>query len=1538
MTQVMINSTDIDGLSSPVEFPNPTCKVIMGGSTFEGDAVWLGCDQANQYGGVAERRLQNDFSKRRLDSEQCLFCFTPEVSNDGTASLYASLSGAYSSEDTSAQFTYYTQPTITELVPKLGPASGGTPIQVYGENFKDVSTYCAFGSTKTVAQYVSSTNLICYSPESSVVDSFVLLEVTLNNQQYTLGNTRYYYYEDPEITNAYPAVSPLSGGINVTICGDFLYPFYGLGYSVDPTDYFIVRFGDVWVNGTLQNETCFFTTAPSQSSVGFVDVSITFNELDFSTGAEIFYYYYVPGVSGIQNRDASGVIPGSPDSIDIYGGPFDPSENYTCSYGDEVVEGEYINSTTIECPVPDDVKESGDSYPFSVGEDGNYTTPIDIKFSANPNIDSISPPCGYASGNTLVTIKGSSFSSIGENILTCVFNESLSSPGLVYDDSTVYCSNPPLSSNADLPSEVSLSLKFSNGASVSANNLFYTYMSDPEVVTVTPSYGALDGGNVIKLYLDLQGKYSTCGTEVKFGTHYGTMMSSYSDQGAIRVVVPKASYEDDVIPHVTLNGQDFVPASKGVFYSYIKYPETKIFSPEFGSNAGGFDVTIIGEGFDLDRQGGLASANYTCAFYTSEDTKPFAEVPVTSWTPFEVQCVAPAASDQSSIDVALQLDGEICQILGNNTIVLIETSLVESVSPSFAEVSNQEEISRITLSGSGLSCLTSQNCAPQCSFTLTTDSSVIFYTVGFTESSTTAYCEIPYVPVSSKYFVNFATDGVAFTTSKVEFSYFSPFVLSLNPNYIDISGSSLLTVLSGLGFFETTDLKYQLSSTDSSTTVMCSGEDCVFTNIKYVNETALEIVSLPSYSQISFTKEPPNPYVFNLWVSFDGGDTFTTNQLLLTYYSSPSSSGSSSGISGQVSSENKGTSLSAIYPQTLGSVTISTVWNDATDPTSFSAQCIMSGEYQKYTTSAIVIPTENSGEYIYLCDTSKVIESALDGTSETILSYLNQIQPGNYDFSLSLSGAGSLSQGIITIMTPPTISKISPFCSNLPSKGSSMTFDLTIDGDMETDLGSWSLLIFDQEYPLTQSSDLQTWSFTQEGSDNSDYVFTRDKGAFFLKYTRETGVPVVIFVQSVFQFQEYVQPEIIRLTPSSSMASDSSWVAIEGTYFYKITGTECTWKVKFNDTISEAVETLSPERIIALIPSGSSKTSTFYQVYISLDGENWYGGLDLYIYAQLDLISLSPAYGSSLGGTVIYIESNGLLEASSLTLNMLCSFQDVTDKSVPTVYTNAFISNSTTIVCQSPTGFADGVLFKVEVSLNGVDFSNSGLEFAMYATYGASPLAGPASGGFDLVVSGNGFQIAANAVGKSDVACKIGNEVIVASSYNETAIVCLVPQSPGGSNYYGQESISFTFDGEVFNDLGSSLIYFEDPIVSSYSPSSLPMSGGTIYLYGSAFRTEMIDDTDAICLYNGIDEGTLSFISTEEISCTFDSISSDESGDGSGLKIFGDGIYFDIGSLDITVSLYGVSKIFPTSTPYNFATSVSSHLPIAFRFPAHFKE
>jgi hypothetical protein len=175
-------------------------------------------------------------------------------------------------------YWYYSFPAINELIPDRGPDTGGTKILLKGRNFRPFydlgidnsnDTFCMFENLgKVPAIIVSPTKMTCLSPPSYVLRSSIV-EVTLNNQQYTDDNNVFNYYRPPYLFDINPREGPVNGTNKVI----------AIGSNFRDTKNITCKFNDIVVPGVFISTSEIECMAPEADHPGFVPLSIAM-ELD----------------------------------------------------------------------------------------------------------------------------------------------------------------------------------------------------------------------------------------------------------------------------------------------------------------------------------------------------------------------------------------------------------------------------------------------------------------------------------------------------------------------------------------------------------------------------------------------------------------------------------------------------------------------------------------------------------------------------------------------------------------------------------------------------------------------------------------------------------------------------------------------------------------------------------------------------------------------------------------------------------------------------------------------------------------------------------------------------------------------------------------------------------------------------------------------------------------------------------------------------------------------------------------------------------
>jgi hypothetical protein len=172
----------------------------------------------------------------------------------------------YNSQGTNAFNVTYAaaaQPTVTSVVPNMGPLAGGNSVTVNGTNFQSSGLVVTFGANTATCSNVTATAMTCTAPAHSAG----AVDVTVSVNSVASANTaadNYTYTGLPIVTS----ISPTSGptGSSVVVNG-----FNFTGATAVKFDSTVVNTGDV----TINSDTMITVTVPNTLTAGAHDITVT---------------------------------------------------------------------------------------------------------------------------------------------------------------------------------------------------------------------------------------------------------------------------------------------------------------------------------------------------------------------------------------------------------------------------------------------------------------------------------------------------------------------------------------------------------------------------------------------------------------------------------------------------------------------------------------------------------------------------------------------------------------------------------------------------------------------------------------------------------------------------------------------------------------------------------------------------------------------------------------------------------------------------------------------------------------------------------------------------------------------------------------------------------------------------------------------------------------------------------------------------------------------------------------------------------------
>lgn len=528
----------------------------------------------------------------------------------------------------SLPLTYYIMPTLRAIHPQRGPAGGGTLLLIEGSNFYSSGELsCRFGKVFTPASYMNESMILCrtpYMPKGGPVEvriSYDGIGSGTTNDSLTFN----LLYGAPMMASIDHSLGPGSGGGPVLVLGEnFLADNPGMfcRFSFGNRSATIIQAIDV----TPSSLKC---PLPHVEGAQSATIELSQNGFDFNSNRLRFRFYGTVSLWSI----SPGLGPSEGGSrVRVCGYNFIESAGIRCKFGRNeeasIVLGSPISSDCIECVTP---KHSPGSLPvglsFNDGKDFHWRAGLNFEFHAPMAVFNATPSFGSVLGGTAVYLASQNV--VFSSNLSCRFGDYNIVKASIYGDRVV-CVSPLFSSSPADTGTVSLEVS-GNGVDFSRNQLKFTYIPEPEVYEIHPTFGPTKGQNEVVIKGD------------RFVNKRGTLKCRFGEKIVDAVFVspneltctaPTAP-KGKVLVSITVNGVDFTETSLPE-YEYGIYSYVQSVAPRHGAYNSSTEVTVYGGGF-------VSSIDLTCRFQDLLKLLPPLDVPAVYIRKNELKCTAPTS-------------------------------------------------------------------------------------------------------------------------------------------------------------------------------------------------------------------------------------------------------------------------------------------------------------------------------------------------------------------------------------------------------------------------------------------------------------------------------------------------------------------------------------------------------------------------------------------------------------------------------------------------------------------------------------------------------------------------------------------------------------------------------------------------------------------------------------------------------------------------------------------------------------------------------
>lgn len=373
----------------------------------------------------------------------------------------------------------------------------------------------------------------------------------------------------PTVTAISPSAGALAGVTAVTITGT------GFSSSLNG-----ITIGGTACTSVVRVSATSATAVTPAKSAGSYDVVVTNSDTQTGTLSSGYTYQAAPTVTNC--NPSVGILAGG-DNVTLTGTGFTSSVSGVTFGGVSATSVVRVSATSITCTTP--AKAAG-TYNIVVTNSDTQTGTLSNGFTyqatAAPVVSSLSPSSGTTLGGTPVTITGTGFSTVINDV---TFAGTSASSIVRVSNTSITCVTPAHAAGA--VSVVVTNSDAQTGTLASG----YTYaVTTPTVTSCSPSAGAVAGGTPITI---TGAGFTTTLTGITIGGTACTSVVRVSATSATAVTPAKAAGTYNIV--VTNNDTQTGTLVGG--YTYQAGPSVTSCSPDSGSDLGGDLVTVTGTGF-----------------------------------------------------------------------------------------------------------------------------------------------------------------------------------------------------------------------------------------------------------------------------------------------------------------------------------------------------------------------------------------------------------------------------------------------------------------------------------------------------------------------------------------------------------------------------------------------------------------------------------------------------------------------------------------------------------------------------------------------------------------------------------------------------------------------------------------------------------------------------------------------------------------------------------------------------------------------------
>lgn len=458
-------------------------------------------------------------------------------------------------------------PTVTAVAPASGPLAGGTAITITGTGFATGATVDLGGSLATAVVVVSATSITA-TTAAHAPGAVVVTVTNVDGQGGTLSGGFSYLGPPPTLTAVLPATGLSAGATTITLTGTE----FGAGTTV--------TVGGVAATGVVATSSTSLTAVTPAGTAGAANVVVTKADGQSATLAGGYTYTQSPPPAVASISPTSGTHGGGV-PVTITGTGF--VSGATVKFGTVVATNVVVSgSTSITAVAPAGTINALVYIAVTNADSQTGTLANGYRFvdTGIVTVTGILPTAGPLAGGTAVTITGTSFNAGA----TVKFGDAAGTVTSVTAN-TITAVTPAKTASGKVTVTVT-----NTDTKVGTLASGFTYQVAPTLTAVTaPTRVSTAGGTSVSL----TGTGFVEGITVTVGT---SAASSVVLAGATKVTFTAPAQPVGIATVVVRNADQQV-AAIGDAVLYVVPPMILAVTPATGDEAGGKEVSIVGEGF-----------------------------------------------------------------------------------------------------------------------------------------------------------------------------------------------------------------------------------------------------------------------------------------------------------------------------------------------------------------------------------------------------------------------------------------------------------------------------------------------------------------------------------------------------------------------------------------------------------------------------------------------------------------------------------------------------------------------------------------------------------------------------------------------------------------------------------------------------------------------------------------------------------------------------------------------------------------------------